>query len=149
MELTTILLDTHVWVWSLFRTSELSPAARDLIERARTVYVPPCAFHEITAKHRSGKWPEVGDIVARLPHLLRAQGGVVAPYTAEMAVLSGGMDWTHRDPFDRMIAATAIELACPLVSKDTAFDQLRDFPGWIGRVWTEYPTKASSPSSPP
>lgn len=144
MELTTILLDTHTWVWSLFKQSELSPAARGVIEKAQTIYVPPCAFHEITAKHRSGKWPEAGEIVGRLPQLLRGQGGVVAPYTAEMAMLSGGMDWHHKDPFDRMIASTAIELACPLISKDTAFDQLRGFPGWIGRVWTEMPAKKSS-----
>lgn len=134
-----MLLDTHTWVWSLFRPSELSPAARHAVEQARTVYVPPCAFHEITAKHRSGKWPEVGGIVGRLPHLLRAQGGVGAPYTVEMAALSGGMNWSHKDPFDRMIAATAIELSCPLISKDPAFDQLASFPGWIGRVWSETP----------
>ena len=43
---------------------------------------------QITQKHRLGKWPEVGDIAERLPHLLRAQGGAVAPYTATMAMLS-------------------------------------------------------------
>jgi len=143
LDLTTVLLDTHTWVWSLFRASELSPAARQVIEQARTIYVPPCAFHEITAKHRSGKWPEVGGIVGRLPHLLRAQGGVAAPYSVEMAALAGGMDWAHKDPFDRMIAATAIELACPLISKDTAFDQLDGFPGWIGRIWRERPARKS------
>ena len=137
MDLTTVLLDTHTWVWSLFRTTELSPLAREVIGQARTVYVPPCALHEITAKHRSGKWPEVDHIVGRLPQLLRAQGGVGAPYTVEMAALSGGMDWSHKDPFDRMIAATAIELACPLISNDPAFDQLAEFPGWTGRVWDE------------
>ncbi|MFZ3585402.1 hypothetical protein ACOI1H_25295 [Loktanella sp. DJP18] len=90
MELTTVLLDTHTWIWSLFRRSELSAVAQDVIAQARTVYVPPCAFHEITAKHRSGKWLEVESLVGRRPHLLRAQCGIVAPYTAEMAVLSGG-----------------------------------------------------------
>lgn len=39
------------------------------------------------------------------------------------------MDWNHRDPFDRMVAATAMELACPLISKEHAFDGLADFPG--------------------
>ncbi|MCF7702438.1 type II toxin-antitoxin system VapC family toxin [Loktanella sp. M215] len=139
MDLTTVLLDTHTWVWSLFRKDELSSVASEVIEQARTVYVPPCAFHEITAKHRSGKWIEVGSIVDRLPLLLRAQGGVVAPYTAEMAVLSGGMDWAHKDPFDRMIAATAIELSCPLISKDVAFDELTERADWIGRIWGEIP----------
>ena len=85
----------------------------------------------------------MGGIIGRLPHLLRAKGGVGAPYSVEMAALSGGMDWSHKDPFDRMIAATTIELACPLISKDPAFDQLEGFTGWVGRVWSEVPTKKS------
>lgn len=141
MDLTTVLLDTHTWVWSLFAASALSPTAREVIAEARTVYIPPCAFHEVAAKHRSGKWPEMEGMVARLPQLLRAQGGIVAPYTAEMALLSGGMDWAHKDPFDRMIAATAIELACPLISKDGAFDQLAGATGWTGRIWDAPPAK--------
>jgi PIN domain nuclease of toxin-antitoxin system len=143
LDLTTVLLDTHVWVWSVFSSAELDPVARQVIETARVVYVPPCAFHEITQKHRSGKWPEVGDIVGRLPQLLRAQGGVVAPYTAEMAVLSGGMDWRHKDPFDRMIAATALELVCPLISKERAFDGLNGVPGWTGRIWDQDPAETA------
>lgn len=139
MELSAVLLDTHTWVWSLFRSSELSVPARDVIKHARTVYVAPCSLHEIAARHRSGKWPEVGGIVARLPLLLRAQGGVAAPCTAEMAVLSGGLDWSHKDPFDRMIAATAMELACPLMSRDGAFDELAGSPGWVGRLWETMP----------
>lgn len=67
MDLTTVLLDTHTWVWTLFQPTALSPAASQIIEQARTVYVPPCAFHEITQKHRAGKWPEVEKIVGRLP----------------------------------------------------------------------------------
>lgn len=42
---------------------------------------------------------------------------------------------SSRDPFDRMIAATAIEWACQLISKNGAFDQLNDYPGWCERVW--------------
>ena len=80
-----------------------------------------------------------GGIIGRLPQRLRAQGGTVAPYTAEMAMLSGGMDWAHGDPFDRMVAATAIEPACPLISVDSAFDTLEAFPGWCGRIWNIAP----------
>lgn len=49
------------------------------------------------------------------------------------------MTWNHKDPFDRMIAATAMELACPLISKDTAFDDLEGVPGWTGRLWGALP----------
>lgn len=130
--MTALLLDTHSWVWSLFQSEQLSAKASAAMAEATTVYVAPCSFHEITTKHRLGKWPEVAKIIPRLPQLLRAQGGEVAPYTAEMAMRSGGMDWPHRDPFDRMIAATAIELATPLISKDAAFDSLTN---WPGRIW--------------
>lgn len=133
--MTAILLDTHAWVWSLFESPSLSVGARRAIETAQTVFVAPCCFHEIKQKHRVGEWPEVGPVVTSLPRLLRAQGGVVAPYTATMAMLAGGMDWAHRDPFDRIIAATAIELVCPLVSKDGAFDDLAGRFGWRGRLW--------------
>lgn len=133
--MSAVLLDTHAWIWSLMRSAELTPQALGAITAARTVYVAPCSFHEVAQKHRLGKWPEVEAVIARLPQLLRAQGGVVAPYTAEMAMLSGGMGWAHRDPFDRMIAATALELACPVVSKDAAFDALAGAPGWMGRIW--------------
>lgn len=134
--MTSVLLDTHTWVWSLFASTRLSEQARKAISDAQTVYIAPCSLHEITQKHRLGKWPEMDGIVGRLMQLLRAQGGSIAPYSGEMAILSGGMHWSHRDPFDRMIAATAIELACPVVSKDTAFDDLRDRADWPGRVWT-------------
>lgn len=50
-------------------------------------------------------------------------------------MLAGSLEWDHRDPFDRMIAATAIELATPLVSADPAFDGLSAVSGWPGRVW--------------
>ena len=133
--MTALLLDTHAWVWSLFAARELGEAPARAIATATTVYVAPCTFYEIAQKHRLGKWPEMGSVVARLPQLLRAQGGQVAPFTAEMAMLSGDMDWDHRDPFDRMIAATAIELACPVLSRDAAFDALDGWPGWCGRVW--------------
>ncbi|MFQ1700479.1 hypothetical protein ACJ5NV_07770 [Loktanella agnita] len=68
--------------------------------------------------------------------------------TAEMAVQSGGMDWSHLDPFDRMVAATAIELACPLISRNRAFDGLESFSGWKGRFWSrETRGKSSSATS--
>jgi PIN domain nuclease of toxin-antitoxin system len=39
----------------------------------------------------------------------------------EHALLAGRLDWGHRDPFDRMIAAVAMIESLPLVTKDRAF----------------------------
>ena len=61
---------------------------------------------------------------------------MTAPFTREIAARAGTLDWSHRDPFDRLIAATAIELRFPPVSKDIEFDTLDSIPGWPGRVWS-------------
>ena len=130
-----VLLDTHTFIWSLFLSSELSATARGMIEAADAAYVAPISFYEITQKHRLGKWPELDPVIGQLLPLWRAQGTELAPYTAEIAFLAGAMQWNHRDPFDRMIAATAIALACPLISKDAAFEALDGSPEWHGRIW--------------
>jgi PIN domain nuclease of toxin-antitoxin system len=44
-------------------------------------------------------------------------------------VAAGVMAWDHRDPFDRLLAATAQRLGCPIISADAAFD------GVVQRVW--------------
>ncbi len=135
-----VLLDTHAFIWSLFLSSELSPTARKMIESASIVYVSPISFYEISQKHRLGKWPELDPVIGKLIPLFKEQGTTLAPYTAETGFLAGAMNWDHRDPFDRMIAATAMELACPLISKDSAFDDLSGLPEWHGRCWNSFPS---------
>jgi PIN domain nuclease of toxin-antitoxin system len=57
------------------------------------------------------------------------QGGVPATFTPEICLRAGLMDWDHRDPFDRLILATAQLMNVSLISADTVFD------GRVTRVW--------------
>lgn len=133
--MSAVLIDTHVLAWSLIDPKSLPDVVVSTIEAASIVFVPPCALHEITMKVRGGKWEDMRAHADHLDNLCLAQGFEFAPYTARMAMASGSLDWPHRDPFDRMIAATSLELYCPLVSKDSAFDDLRALPSWPGRIW--------------
>lgn len=135
--MSAVLIDTHVLAWSLIDPGRLAPAALTALEAASTILVPPCALHEITLKVRNGKWDNMRAHADQLDSLCLAQGFDFSPYTARMAMASGSLDWVHRDPFDRMIAATALELSCPLVSIDPAFDGLSALPEWQGRIWSE------------
>ena len=106
-----------------------------MINTAGGIHVSPVTFYEIAQKVRLGKWPEMAPHVERLPSLLQQQKGHVANLTPEIAVFAASLEWNHRDPFDRMIAATAITMNLPLISADTAFDQLNNRKDWPGRVW--------------
>ena len=88
---------------------------------------------------RKEKWDEMAPYASSLDSMCAAQGFRIAPYTGQMAMLAGSTDWDHIDPFDRMIAATAIEMMCPLISADQEFDGLEGFSGWKVRIWNPVP----------
>ncbi len=127
--MTAVLLDTHVWAWSLSADRRLSQQAVAAIEGADAVLVSPISFFEIAQKVRLGKWPEMTPFVERLAGLLGDQGGLVAGFEPAICLAAGMMLWAHRDPFDRLLAATAMHQNLPLISADTVFD------GVITRVW--------------
>ncbi len=129
--MTAVLLDTHAWVWSFASDERLSPAARAAIETADAVFVSPISFFEIGQKVRLGKWPEMAAYVEGLPDLLRDQGGFSAPLTPEICLSASLEDWAHRDPFDRLIAATAETTGATLVTRDPVFGTR----GAISTVW--------------
>ncbi|APZ50399.1 type II toxin-antitoxin system VapC family toxin [Salipiger abyssi] len=126
-----VLLDTHAWVWSFADETLLSPAARAAILSAEAVMVSPISFFEIGQKVRIGKWPEMAGMVSDLPQILRDQGGLLAPFTPEISLRAALWDWAHRDPFDRIIGATAAEAGLRLVTRDAAFAGLPELqPIW-------------------
>jgi PIN domain nuclease of toxin-antitoxin system len=115
----SLLLDTHAWVWSFGADHLLSERDRAAITTADVVYLSPISFFEIGQKVRNGRWPEMNAHVQSLPEILRNQGGVLAPLSPEICLKASLMDWEHRDPFDRLILATAEIMQVPLVSKDS------------------------------
>ena len=127
--MTSVLLDTHAWAWSLAGDDRLSSRALAAIQDADNVFVSPITFFEIAQKVRLGKWPEMVTFIDQLPSLLQSQGGVVAAFGPQTCLDAGMMDWAHRDPFDRLLAATARQSNHLLVSANTAFD------GIVTRVW--------------
>lgn len=124
-----LLLDTHTWAWSLTGDRRLSDKARASVKQAQAVLISPISFFEIAQKVRLGKWPEMEPLIDRLPEILSEQGGTIAGLDPVVCTTAGTMSWNHRDPFDRLLAATAIRHNLPIVSADTVFD------GLVTRVW--------------
>ncbi len=130
-----VLLDTQVFAWGLDHDRRLTWNAAQQILAADAVWVSPISFYEIGQKVRLGKWPEMAAFVDRLQDLAEAEGANLVPLDAAIALRAAKLDWLHRDPFDRFIAATAMELKAPLVSSDAAFDGLSPHADWRGRIW--------------
>ena len=124
-----VLLDTHAWAWSLTGDRQLSAIATETIEVARSVLVSPISFFEIAQKVRLGKWPEMEPFVHRLPAILSEQGGGIAALDPAICTAAGIMPWDHRDPIDRLLAATAIHYNIAIISADLVFD------GIVTRFW--------------
>ena len=125
------LLDTHVWAWSLIGDPFVSAIARKRMDEAETLILSSVSFYEISHKVRLGKWPQMAPHATRLVSLAQQQSLFIAPVTAELALLAGLLDWSHRDPFDRMLAATALEYDLDLISADMAFDEVSG----LRRIW--------------
>jgi len=96
---------------------------------ARTILVSAISFIEIAQKVRHGKWPQMAPYVDRLPDLLASQRGVSASLEAADCLMAGTMEWPHRDPFDRLLAASALRRRVPIVSADAVFDAV------LARIW--------------
>jgi PIN domain nuclease of toxin-antitoxin system len=126
-----LILDTHVWVWTLFDARRVSPRAAEAIDRADAIFLSAVSPYEIAQKVRLEKWPELAPFVPQLPELMDKQGVRPAVVTPEIALLAGSLDWPHRDPFDRMIAATALRMGLPLVTADSVFATLPAGPGLL------------------
>ena len=121
-----VLLDTHVWAWTLIETDQISAPARQAIDDAEQVWLSPFSAFEIAQKVRLGKWDRMAAVVGRVGQILQDQGVTLAPTDLVTLERAGMLNWDHRDPFDRIIAATALVLGVPVVTRDRALHAFDD-----------------------
>ncbi|MGN7293658.1 type II toxin-antitoxin system VapC family toxin [Rhizobium sp. SAFR-030] len=117
-----LLLDTHALVWWLFNDRRLGSRSRELIgDRSNEVAVSTISAFEIATKHRIGKWPEVEAIASDFAALVAAEDFRILPVDHAHALLAGRFPLSHKDPFDRIIAAQSRLEGMTLVTTDAAF----------------------------
>ena len=117
-----LLLDTHTFLWALTQNNGLSADAQNvLLDAENDLYLSSISCYEIAYKFCIGKLPGY-DIVAENPVLYAMKLGTQPlGFTAKHAVVAGSLEWPHRDPFDRMLAAQAIVEKLVLVTADKEF----------------------------
>jgi PIN domain nuclease of toxin-antitoxin system len=120
-----LLLDTHVVLWALRDPARLGPEAGVLIrDRANELFVSAATPWEIATKHRIGKLDDAGPLLLAWSQYLDRLGASELPISSAHALAAGQLDWGHRDPFDRMLAAQSVLDSLVLVTADTVFRSL-------------------------
>ena len=130
--MTSLLLDTSALLWVLLDPERI-PAETLATVRApeTTVYVSAASAWEIATKHRLGKLKGAAAVVSGYrEHLARLRAHEL-PITGHHALTAGTLQWSHRDPFDRVIVAQAVLGSLPVVTSDAALTQ---FPA-IRTLW--------------
>lgn len=131
----TVLLDTHVLLWWQAESAHLSKKARKLIEEASNRLVSPVSFWEIAMLIEKGRVELDRPTAVWVNDFLSTDRVAVAELTSAIAVAAGEISAFHGDPADRMIVASAMAVAVPLVTKDKKIrDWARTWKG-ISAVW--------------
>jgi len=118
-----LLLDTHVVLWSATAPDRLSPEARAALEDGtHDVLVSIVTAWEIAIKQSLGKLELARPAEQWLPEVLKRTGFEVAELGLSAALRVRKLDWHHRDPFDRLLIAQALDQGYTIVSRDPAFD---------------------------
>jgi PIN domain nuclease of toxin-antitoxin system len=116
----TVLLDSHTFFWWVTDNPRLSRRAHAAIENG-AVHVSAVVAWEISAKVRTGKWPDASLLWERFFDVMERDNFSPLPLTLEHAHWAGSLEWSHRDPFDRMLAAQAQIEKLALVTADPVF----------------------------
>ena len=126
------LLDTHALLWATRDNVRLSHNALTIIEDIDVpLFVSAVSAYEIMYKHQLGKLPEYEYIADHYFNILDRLGVNELPISAQHAHFAGKMEWTHRDPFDRLLAAQAVTDHLTLITNDPVFQDL----SWVTALW--------------
>ena len=115
-----LLLDSHAVYWWMAGSERLSRQARELIlDIDNELMVSAVSIYEIELKAKRGR---VDLPPQELRAALRRNAVRDLAVTHEHAEYAACLDWDHRDPWDRLLAAQARLESCALVSTDEVFD---------------------------
>lgn len=120
-----MVIDSHTLLWWLDDDERLSPTARRILENESAapdrLVVSAVTFWELRLKEIRGQleprtpvdaWPR---LIGRMPHMRIEE--VRVSHWLRIAE----MDWENRDPADRIIADTALQLGMPVMTMDKKF----------------------------
>lgn len=116
-----LLLDTHVFLWYIAANPRLPAAFRAAIQDpANEVFLSVVSVWEAVVKHGLGKLPLPDPPAEYLPRQRDAHGIAALPIDEGAMRHLAALAPLHRDPFDRLLVAQALQHGLMLATVDPA-----------------------------
>jgi PIN domain nuclease of toxin-antitoxin system len=125
-----LLLDTHTFLWWVNDSSRLSSRALQAIGAADGPLFSVASCWEMAIKSGSGKLKLPFSVARFVSEQLAANGFLQLPIELAHAARVAELPLHHRDPFDRLLAAQALEEDLAIVSADSIFKRYG-----VKRIW--------------
>jgi PIN domain nuclease of toxin-antitoxin system len=125
------LVDTHTLLWAVRFPEELTDRARNILSDSTAELLVSIAVPwEMAIKSSAGKL-NTADILDDFDSLMEAAGYRMLDTSTKHVIQSGRLPLHHKDPFDRLLAAQALDLRIPIISCDELLDRYG-----VRRIWT-------------
>lgn len=120
-----VLLDTCCFLWLCLEPEKLSPLAVHIIDDfSNELFLSDVSLWEIAMKNTAGKLPLPEPARAWLLAQRKFHQITGVPIDESAIYLTTELPLVHADPFDRLIAAQAIENDFTILSSDTPLSRL-------------------------
>lgn len=116
-----LLIDTHILLWSIGKSDELSPrVVKVLKDTTNDIFVSAVSLWEIALKYSIGKLILGSLDIKAIPSYCKKMGFTLLPLDPVEALHSLDLPQKdiHKDPFDRMLVYQCIRNKYTFVSKD-------------------------------
>jgi len=124
-----LLLDTHIWLWSLLEPERLTSRVHTVLRDPGTeIWLSPISIWEAILLVERGRITIAGDPRTWVREMVHALPRREAPLTHDVAIMSRQIDLAHQDPADRFLAATALVFHLTLVTADERLLAAPDLP---------------------
>ena len=124
------ILDTCAFIWAVQNSPNLSPKVLAILNGDDDVFVSQASFWEIAIKQTTGKLDLDKDMFA-LEELCKTEEIQILPLELAYFERIKSLPLIHRDPFDRIIMASAIEEDLILLTDDSQIIKYQD----VKTVW--------------
>ncbi len=129
-----LLLDTHIALWLENGDARLRPSTLSLIEacwrQGGTIFLSAVSVWEIAQLVDRGRIELARPLEDWMARFVDLPGIAAVPLSHGAAAGAYRLrDYEYRDPADRLLIATAIERACPLVTYDARIARFGDTHG--------------------